>query len=161
MKVLNEGITLSEMQTCVREKGIPSFKTFMAYKGAIGVDDTELISVMETAKSLGALVTAHCEHGDAVVALQQRFLKQGKTHARYHAQSRPAPVEGEATNRAIMLARLTGEPIYIVHVTCKEALDAIAEARRRGQFVLAETCPQYLLLDDSVYEKPNFEGAAY
>jgi dihydropyrimidinase len=153
--------TVSEMQTCVREKGIPSFKTFMAYKGAIGVDDTELISVMETAKSLGALVTAHCEHGDAVVALQQRFLKQGKTHARYHAQSRPAPVEGEATNRAIMLARLTGEPIYIVHVTCKDALDAIAEARRRGQFVLAETCPQYLLLDDSVYEKPNFEGAAY
>jgi dihydropyrimidinase len=153
--------TVSEMQTCVREKGIPSFKTFMAYKGAIGVDDTELISVMETAKSLGALVTAHCEHGDAVVALQKRLLKQGKTHPRYHAQSRPAPVEGEATNRAIMLARMTGEPIYIVHVTCKEALDAIAEARRRGQLVLAETCPQYLLLDDSVYEKPDFEGAAY
>lgn len=153
--------TVSEMETCVRDKGITSFKTFMAYKGAIGVDDTELISVMETAKSLGALVTAHCEHGDAVVALQKRLLREGKTHPRYHAQSRPAPVEGEATNRAIMLARMTGEPIYIVHVTCREAVDAIAEARRRGQIVLAETCPQYLLLDDSVYDKPDFEGAAY
>src|SRR6185503_1875726 len=153
--------TAAEMQTCVRDEGIPSFKIFMAYKGAIGVDDTELISVMETAKSLGALVTAHCEHGDAVVALQKRLLKEGKTHPRYHAQSRPAPIEGEATNRAIMLARLTGEPVYIVHVTCKDALDAIVEARSRGQVVMAETCPQYLLLDDAVYEKPDFEGAAY
>lgn len=153
--------TLREMQTCVREKGIPSFKTFMAYKGAIGVDDTELISVMETAKDLGALVTVHAEHGDAVVALQKKLLREGKTHPRYHAQSRPSPIEGEATNRAIMLARVTGEPIYIVHLTCKEALEAVAEARARGQMVMAETCPQYLLLDDSVYEKDGFEGAAY
>jgi dihydropyrimidinase len=153
--------TAKEMGVCFREHGIPSFKIFMAYKGAIGVDDAELISVIDTAKSLGGLVTAHCEHGDAVLALQKRMLKEGKTHPRYHAQSRPAPIEGEATNRAIMLARLAGEPVYIVHVTCKEAVDAIAEARRRGQVVLAETCPQYLLLDDSVYEKPGFEGAAY
>jgi dihydropyrimidinase len=153
--------TQDEMRTCVREKGIPSFKTFMAYKGAIGVDDTELISVMETARDLGALVTCHCEHGDAVVALQKRFMREGKTHPRYHAQSRPSPIEGEATNRAIVLARITGEPIYIVHLTCKESLAAVAEARSRGQMVMAETCPQYLLLDDSVYEKPDFEGAAY
>jgi dihydropyrimidinase len=153
--------TLSEMQTCVREKGIPSFKTFMAYKGAIGVDDTELISVMETARSLGALVTVHAEHGDAVVALQKKLLREGHTHPRYHARSRPAPIEGEATNRAIMLARMIGEPIYIVHLTCKESLAAVAEARSRGQVVMAETCPQYLLLDDSVYEKEGFEGAAY
>jgi dihydropyrimidinase len=153
--------TASEMDHCVREEGIPSFKTFMAYRGAIGVDDVELIKVMETAKNLGALVTAHCEHGDAVVALQQRFLREGKTTPRYHAESRPSPIEGEATARAIMLARMWGEPIYIVHLTCIEALDAVAEARRRGQVVLAETCPQYLLLDDSVYDRPDFEGAAY
>lgn len=153
--------TQSEMEACVREHGIPSFKTFMAYKGAIGVDDTELIHVMETAKELGALVTCHCEHGDAVVSLQKKFIKEGKTHPRYHAQSRPPIIEGEATNRAIVLARMTGEPVYIVHLTCKEALDAVREARARGQMVMAETCPQYLLLDDSVYEKENFEGAAY
>lgn len=153
--------TTSEMEACVREHGIPSFKTFMAYRGAIGVDDVELIQVMETASRLGGLVTVHAEHGDAVVALQKRFLAEGKRAPRYHAESRPSPVEGEATNRAIMLARLQGEPIYVVHLTCKEALAAVAEARARGQLVMAETCPQYLLLDDSVYDKPDFEGAAY
>jgi dihydropyrimidinase len=153
--------TAAEMEQCVREEGIPSFKIFMAYRGAIGVDDVELINVMQKAKELGALVTAHCEHGDAVVALQKQFLREGKLDPKYHALSRPSPIEGEATHRAIMLARMWGEPIYIVHLTCQEALDAVAEARRRGQVVLAETCPQYLLLDDSVYEKPDFEGAAY
>ncbi|HSN97282.1 MAG TPA: dihydropyrimidinase [Candidatus Nanopelagicales bacterium] len=153
--------TLSEMETCVREHGITSFKTFMAYRGAIGIEDPELIQVMETSARLGSLVTVHAEHGDAVVALQQRYLREGKTAPKYHAMSRPSPVEGEATARAIMLARLMGNPVYIVHVTCKEAVDAIVEARTRGQVVMAETCPQYLLLNDSVYDKPDFEGAAY
>jgi dihydropyrimidinase len=150
-----------EMRICVEEKGIPSFKTFMAYKGAIGIDDGELISVMQAARDLGALVTIHAEHGEAVVALQKLLVGQGKVAPKYHAQSRPSPVEGEATGRAIMLAGLTGAPIYIVHLTCREALDAVAEARRRGQVVMAETCTQYLLLDDSVYDQPDFEGAAY
>jgi dihydropyrimidinase len=153
--------TREEMRVCLEEKGIPSFKIFMAYKGAIGIDDSELISVLQTAREFGGLVTAHCEHGDAVVALQKLLMSQGKTAPKYHAVSRPSPVEGEATNRAIMLARLTGQPLYIVHVTCRESLDAITHAARRGQSVMAETCPQYLLLDDSVYDKPDFEGAAY
>lgn len=153
--------TAKEMEHCVRHEGITSFKTFMAYRGAIGVDDTEMISVMETAKTLNALVTAHCENGEMVVALQNKLFKEGKIEPKYHAQSRPAPLEGEATARAIMLARMTGTPLYIVHVTAKEAVDAIAEARQRGQVVFGETCPQYLLLDDRVYDKPNFEGAAY
>ncbi|EYF01162.1 dihydropyrimidinase [Chondromyces apiculatus] len=153
--------TISEMETCVREHGITSFKTFMAYRGAIGIEDPELIQVMDKSAAMGSLVTVHCEHGDAVVALQKKFLREGKTDPKYHALSRPAPVEGEATARAIMLARMMGNPVYIVHVTCKEAVDAIVEARTRGQVVMAETCPQYLLLDDSVYEKPDFEGAAY
>jgi len=153
--------TAKDMQTCVRDHGIPSFKTFMAYKGAIGVDDAELINVMRTAKDLGALVTAHCEHGDAVLALQKQYMGEGKVEPKFHAMSRPTYVEGEATNRAITLARLSGTPVYIVHLTCQEALNAVTEARLRGQAVFAETCTQYLLLDDSVYEKPEFEGAAY
>ena len=153
--------TEREMRICALDKGIQSFKTFMAYKGAIGIDDAELIEVMKTAKDLRALVTAHCEHGDMVVALQKQYVEQGLTAPKYHALSRPTPVEGEATNRAITLARMTGTPLYIVHLTCKEALDAVREARLRGQMVLAETCSTYLLLDDSVYEKENFEGAAY
>ncbi|MCA9783376.1 MAG: dihydropyrimidinase [Candidatus Delongbacteria bacterium] len=153
--------TAAEMAHCVQHEGITSFKTFMAYKGAIGVDDTELIQVMQTAKGLGALVTAHCEHGDMVLALQEKLFNQGLTAPKYHALSRPSPLEGEATSRAIMLARMTGTPLYIVHVTCREALNAISEARLRGQTVFGETCPQYLILDDRVYDTPDFEGAAY
>jgi dihydropyrimidinase len=152
--------TAEWMQTCVEEKGIPSFKTFMAYKGAIGVDDAELIEVMKTARALNALVTVHAEHGDMVVELQNQLMDEGKTEPKYHALSRPAPLEGEATARAIMLARMTQEPLYVVHVTCVQALEAIAEARARGQRVHGETCPQYLLLDASIYDQPGFEGAA-
>ena len=148
------------MRRCVEEEGIPSFKTFMAYRGAIGVDDFELIKVMRTAKELGALTTVHAEHGDMVVHLQDKLFNEGHTGPKYHARSRPAPVEAEATSRAIMLARMTKEPLYIVHVTTAQSVEAIAEARSRGQNVMGETCPQYLLLDDSVYDKPGFEGAA-
>lgn len=150
-----------EMRRVYREDGISSFKVFMAYTGAIGVDDDEMIGVIDTAADLGALVTAHCEHGLAVQALQRKLVAQGKTSPRHHAESRPSWVEGEATNRAIMLARCSGQPIYIVHLTCKESLDAVVRARQEGQLVYVETCPQYLLLDDSVYDKPDFEGAAY
>lgn len=153
--------TAKEMEHCVTKEGITSFKTFMAYRGAIGVDDTEMINVMETAKKLNALVTAHCENGEMVVALQNKLFNEGKIEPKYHGLSRPAPLEGEATGRAIMLARMTGTPLYIVHVTAAQAVEEIAKARARGQVVFGETCPQYLLLDDTVYEKPNFEGAAY
>jgi dihydropyrimidinase len=153
--------TAEWMRRCVQDEGIPSFKTFMAYRGAIGVDDPELIHIMNTARDLGALTTVHAEHGDMVVDLQDRLMAEGKNTPKDHALSRPAPLEGEATSRAIMLARMTNEPLYVVHVTCREAVDAIIEARSRGQNVVGETCPQYLLLDDSVYDKPNFEGAAY
>ena len=111
---------------------------------------------MAVAREVGALVTAHCEHGEAVVELQKRFVREGKLTPRYHALSRPPEVEGEATARAIMLARLNGEPVYVVHLTCIQALEAVCAARARGQVVYAETCPQYLLLDDSVYDKPDF-----
>ncbi|MBL9105249.1 MAG: dihydropyrimidinase [Myxococcales bacterium] len=150
-----------EMRQVHRENGITSFKVFMAYTGAIGVDDDEMIGVIDTAASLNALVTAHCEHGLAVQALQKKLVAAGKTAPKYHAESRPSWVEGEATGRAIMLAKCSGQPIYIVHLTCKESMDAVVRARQDGQLVWVETCPQYLLLDDSVYDKPDFEGAAY
>jgi dihydropyrimidinase len=149
------------MESCVREKGIPSFKLFMAYRGAIGIDDTEIIQALRAAAGLGALIMVHAEHGEMVVELQNQFVAEGKTAPKYHALSRPSPVEGEATARMIMMARMVGAPVYVVHMTCRESVRAVAEARERGQRVYGETCPQYLLLDDSVYEKPDFEGAAY
>ncbi|MBF0280512.1 MAG: dihydropyrimidinase [SAR324 cluster bacterium] len=153
--------TAAEMAHCVEHEGIPSFKTYMAYKGAIGVDDLELLEVMKAAKKAGAMVSAHCENGDLVPLLQQKLFDAGLTAPKYHAQSRPAFVEGEATNRAIVMAGAVGVPIYIVHVTAKESLEAIIRARSNGQTVYGETCPQYLLLNDSVYDTEDFSGAAY
>lgn len=150
----------AHMGQVFRDNGISSFKAFMAYTGSIGVDDAELIEVIDTAKSLGALVTVHCEHGVAVQHLQKKMMAAGKTGPRFHAESRPPWIEGEATNRAIMLAKCANEPIYVVHLTCKEALDAVYRAREEGQTVYVETCPQYLLLDDSVYLNEDFEIAA-
>jgi dihydropyrimidinase len=118
--------TASYMQRCVSEEGIPSFKTFMAYRGAIGIDDVEMIAAMKAARALGAMITVHAEHGDMVVELQNKLFEDGDVSPRAHARSRPAPVEGEATSRAIMLARMTHEPVYIVHVTCVQAVEAIA-----------------------------------
>ncbi len=149
------------LEKCVREEGITSIKVFMAYRGAIGVDDTELIRAMAAAAKLGAVVTVHAEHGEMVVELQTKYADAGLMAPKYHALSRPSPVEGEATNRALMIAQQTGATAYIVHMTCAESIRALAEARERGQLAYGETCPQYLLLDDSVYEKPDFEGAAY
>jgi dihydropyrimidinase len=107
------------------------------------------------------VVTVHAEHGDVVVELQNRYFDAGQVEPRYHALSRPSPVEGEATNRALMIAQQTGARAYIVHMTCRESVQALAEARARGQVCWGETCPQYLLLDDTVYDKPDFEGATY
>jgi dihydropyrimidinase len=153
--------TAEEIAACVRDHGITSFKSFMAYKGAIGVDDDELIQIMTATRDAAGLTMIHAEHGDVVAALQKKLVSEGKTEPYYHAVSRPSFVEGEATARAIMLARVAEQRLYVVHVSCREALEAITEARMRGQKVFAETCPQYLLLDDEVYKKHDFEGAAY
>ncbi|MEZ5063548.1 MAG: dihydropyrimidinase [bacterium] len=149
------------LRRCVREEGITSIKVFMAYRGAIGVEDPELIRAMAAAAKYGAVVTVHAEHGDMVVELQNRFFEAGRIAPKYHALSRPSPVEGEATHRALMIAAQTGARAYIVHMTCRESVQALAEARERGQVCWGETCPQYLLLDDSVYDRPDFEGASY
>ncbi|MBF0286745.1 MAG: dihydropyrimidinase [SAR324 cluster bacterium] len=153
--------TAQEMEQCVINEGIPSFKTFLAYKETIGIEDQALIEVMKTAKKLGALVTSHCENGDLIPELQKQLIDVGKTDPQYHAQSRPSFIEEEGTHKAITFARTVGVPLYIVHVTCREAVETIIKARAAGQTVFGETCPQYLLLDDSVYDKPGFQSAAY
>jgi len=153
--------TAEDMRRCVQEEGVTSFKVFMAYKGAIGIDDGELWQALKAAGKLGCVLSVHAENGDVIAHLQKKFLAEGNTEPKYHALSRPSPLEGEATARFLALARMTGAEVYVVHMTCREAVDALAKAQRGGQKAYGETCPQYLLLDDSVYEKPNFEGAAY
>jgi dihydropyrimidinase len=153
--------TADEMRAVVEEHGITSFKVFMAYKGAIMVDDGELYQVMKQAARLGAVVTVHAENGDAVWHLQRELLAKGNIGPEFHPVSRPSAVEGEATHRALMMARLHGTTAYIVHMTCREAVEALVGAKRSGQKCFGETCPQYLLLDDTVYDAPDFEGAAY
>ena len=153
--------TADEMRQVVQEHGITSFKVFMAYKGAIMVDDGELYQVMKQAAKLGAVVTVHCENGDAVYALQKELVARGDLGPEFHPVSRPSSVEGEATGRALMMAKLHGATAYIVHMTCRESVEALERAKLAGQHCYGETCPQYLLLDDRVFAKPNFEGAAY
>jgi dihydropyrimidinase len=153
--------TAEEMRRVVEQEGISSFKVFMAYKGALMVDDGELYQVMQTAARLGAVVTVHAENGDAVWHLQRELVAKGDLGPEYHPVSRPSSVEGEATNRALMMARLHGATAYIVHMTCRESVEALVRAKLEGQRCFGETCPQYLLLDDSVFTKPNFEGSSY
>jgi dihydropyrimidinase len=153
--------TADEMRQVVEREGITSFKVFMAYKGALMVDDGELYQVMQQAAKLGAVVTVHAENGDAVWHLQKELVAKRDLGPEFHPVSRPSSVEGEATNRALMMARLHGTTAYIVHMTCREAVEALVRAKLEGQKCYGETCPQYLLLDDSVFVKPNFEGSSY
>ncbi len=153
--------TAAEMKEVVEKHGITSFKVFMAYKNAIMVTDDELYQVMKTAAQLGAVVTVHAENGDAVFHRQNELVAAKKLGPEYHPVSRPSEVEGEATNRALMMARLHGATAYIVHMTCREAVEALVRAKTEGQRCFGETCPQYWLLDDTVFTKPDFGGSAY
>ncbi len=153
--------TADEMRAVVRDHGITSFKVFMAYKGAIMVDDHALYQVMKVAAETGAVVTVHAENGDVVWNLQQELVAKGLTGPEYHPVSRPSAIEGEATGRALTMARLHGATAYIVHMTCKESVHALERAKLAGQRCYGETCPQYLLLDDRVFDAPDFGGSAY
>lgn len=152
---------LNEIPKLVHERGVSSFKVFMAYKNNLQAEDKTLFRVLQKARDVKALVQVHAENGDVIDALVEDALKMGQVEPKYHALTRPPEAEGEATGRAIELARLAGAPIYIVHVTCKQAVEKIGEARRRGQPVFGETCEQYLVCDETDYERPGFEGAKY
>jgi len=153
--------TANEMRAVVRDHGITSFKVFMAYKGAIMVDDHALYQVMKVAAETGAVVTVHAENGDVVWNLQRELMAKGLTGPEYHPVSRPSAVEGEATERALTFARLHDAAAYIVHMTCRESVRALERAKINGQRCYGETCPQYLLLDDKVFDAPDFGGSAY
>ena len=157
---LKNGGTLEELAT-LPEQGVTSYKLFMAYKGALMVDDETLFRTMQVAAESGALVMVHAENGDVIDILVREALAAGHTEPLYHALTRPPEAEGEATNRAVQLAHLAGAPLYVVHVTCRDAVEPIARARDAGWNVWGETCTQYFFnsLDDIA--KPNFEGAKY
>ncbi|MFO1253668.1 MAG: dihydropyrimidinase [Inhella sp.] len=149
-----------DMGTLVTEEGVNSFKHFMAYKNAIMCDDETLVNSFRRALELGAMPTVHAENGELVYLLQQEVAKMGITGPEGHPLSRPPMVEGEAANRAIAIADVLGVPIYIVHVSCIEAAEAIARARARGQRVYGEVLAGHLLIDDSVYRDKDFARAA-
>ncbi len=142
-------------------RGISSFKIFLAYKGAFGIDDTELYHTLKLAKELGVIVTAHCENETLVAERSKELLAAGKTDPGQHHESRPPAVEAEGVHHLMSFAELTGAATYIVHLSCKEALDEALAARRRGVRVDVETLIQYLTLDKTYAEKPGFEGAKY
>ena len=157
---LTDGGNLEDLAR-MPDEGVTSYKLFMAYKGAIMVDDETLFKTMQVAAETGALVMVHAENGDAIDILVKEALAEGKTEPKWHAATRPPLTEGEATNRAIQLARVAGAPLYVVHVSCKEAIEPVARARAADWQAWGETCPQYLFTDETDLAKPGFEGAKY
>src|ERR1700744_284079 len=143
------------------KRGISSFKIFLAYKGAFGIDDTELYRTLKLAKELGVIVTAHCENETLVTERCRELLAAGKTDSGQHHESRPPLVEAEGVHHLMTFAELTGAATYIVHLSCQEALAEAVAARQRGVRVSVETLIQYLTLDKSYAELPGFEGAKY
>jgi dihydropyrimidinase len=151
---------LEEMKDLVRD-GVTSFKLFMAYPGVFMLDDASIFKTLRMAGSSGAMVCMHAENGGAIDVIVKQALAEGKTAPKYHALTRPTTAEAEATARAIALAEMAGAPVYIVHLSCNDALEKVREARDRGLPVYAETCPQYLYLSIENFDVPGFEGAKY
>ena len=152
--------TLKEMDVLVGE-GVTSFKMFMAYPGVFYATDGEILQAMQRAASSGATIMMHAENGIAIDVLVAQALASGRTDPGWHGRTRPPELEGEATARAIRLAQVTGAPLYIVHLSAQQALQAVIEARDDGRNVFAETCPQYLYLSQDDLDAPGFEGAKY
>ncbi|MBP6311903.1 MAG: dihydropyrimidinase [Flavobacteriales bacterium] len=147
--------TKKEVKEMIEQEGITSFKTFMAYKGALMIDDRQMVGLMNEVKANGGLVTVHATNGDMIDFLVQKHRAEGKMAPLYHYLSQPEITEAEASGRFADMAWHTGVPAYIVHMTCEGALNHVRDATRRNQRVLAETCIQYLLLDASLYEQPD------
>ncbi|RMG29910.1 MAG: dihydropyrimidinase [Bacteroidetes bacterium] len=152
--------TRKELKPLIEEEGITSFKTFMAYKGALMIDDGQMVDLMQEVKKLGGMVTVHATNGDMIDKLIAKHRAEGKLSPLYHYLSQPEITEAEASGRFVDMAWYTGVPAYIVHLTCEGALNQVRDASKRNQKVFVETCIQYLLLDASLYEK-DFEGAKW
>lgn len=149
----------NEMKDVV-DRGITSFKHFMAYKGSLMVNDDEMFASFQRCAELGALPLVHAENGDVVAAMTQKLLAEGNDGPEGHAYSRPPEVEGEATNRAIMIADMAGVPLYVVHVSCEQAHEAIRRARQKGMRVFGEPLVQHLTLDETEYFNRDWDYAA-
>src|ERR1700722_1780882 len=143
------------------KRGVSSFKVFLAYKGALGVSDEELFKTLSLARELGVITTAHCENADLILELQTKLLAEGKTGPEYHYWSRPPVVEAEGGHHLMTFAEMTGAAVYIVHLSCEEALQEALRGSMRGVNVWVETLIQYLLCDKTDAERPDFEGAKY
>ena len=152
--------TRKEIKHMIEEEGITSFKTFMAYKGALMIDDRQMIGLMEEVKKNGGLINVHATNGDMIDYLIQKHREEGKLSPLYHYLSQPEVTEAEASERFVDMANYTHCPGYIVHLTCEGALNAVRNATKRNQKIFVETCIQYLILDASLYEK-DFEGAKW
>jgi dihydropyrimidinase len=152
--------SLKEMDALVAE-GVTSFKLFMAYPGVLYSTDKDIYRAMDRAAGNGALIMVHAENGIAIDAIVENALARGQTNPIFHGLTRPAELEGEAAARAIRLAQVAKAPLYIVHLSSEPALDAVVEARSRGQNTFAETCPQYLFLSQDDMARPGFEGAKF
>ena len=150
----------NEMATVIEKEGITTFKHFMAYKGALMVNDDEMYASFKRLAELGGIALVHAENGDVVAELQAKLMAEGNTGPEAHAYSRPAQVEGEATNRAIMIADMAGVPLYVVHTSCEEAHEAIRRARQQGKRVWGEPLIQHLTLDESEYFNSDWDHAA-
>ena len=151
---------LGEMKGMI-DQGVSSFKLFMAYPGVFLVDDGTIYKAMQTAGEYGGLICMHAENGVVIDVIVKQALAKGHTAPKYHALTRPTKAEAEGVHRAIALADMAKSPVYIVHLSCSDALDEVTRARDMGIPAFAETCPQYLFLDYSVYEQPGFEGAKW
>jgi dihydropyrimidinase len=150
-----------DMEVLTKDYGVNSFKHFMAYKGAIMCDDEVLVNSFSRARDLGAIATVHAENGELVWKLQQEIFDKGITGPEGHPLSRPPEVEGEAANRAIRIAEVLGVPLYLVHTSCIDALEAVTRAKLEGQRVFAEVLAQHLIIDDSVYRNKDWRFAAH
>jgi dihydropyrimidinase len=152
--------TKAEIKTMIEKEGITSFKTFMAYKGALMIDDRQMIGLMEEVKKHGGLINVHATNGDMIDFLVAKHKSEGKLAPLYHYLSQPEITEAEASSRFVDMSSYTGCPGYIVHLTCEGALNAVRDATQRDQKIFVETCIQYLILEASLYEN-NFEGAKW
>ena len=142
---------LAELPDLINRDGVSSFKLYMAYPGVLMVDDADIYRTMRKVGDHGGMVNLHAENGVVIQALIEEALAAGNTSPQFHQLTRPQLMEGEATHRVIRIAELAEVPVYIVHLSAKEALDAVVEARDRGIHAFAETCPHYLFLDKSEY----------
>ncbi|MDQ2817292.1 MAG: dihydropyrimidinase [Candidatus Eremiobacteraeota bacterium] len=152
---------IAEIPEVIETEGVSSFKVFMAYKNVLQVDDQTMFKVLKACAQHGGLVQVHAENGDVIDVLVNEARAAGRREPKHHALTRPPQAEAEATWRAIRLAEMAQAPLYVVHVTCAMAADALSEARKWGLPVYGETCEQYLVCDSSDYERPGFEGANY